>query len=161
MFHRAVDLQYKEGTLLEITFRDGVVKQYDVSVLFERYPQLQALKDPELFRAGKLQPYGIIWNDELDLEAETVYQEGKTVKILQPSACAIAGDAVLSARARRGLSQKQLAAACGIDQADLSRIERGLANPSVGTLKKIADSLQTRLIIQLEDAEKDQMDQHQ
>ena len=160
MFHRAVDLQYKEGTLLEITFRDGVVKQYDVSVLFYRYPQLQALKDPELFHAGKLLSYGIIWNDELDLETETVYQEGKIVKIFQPSACAIAGEAVLSARTRRGLSQKQLASACGIDQADLSRIERGLANPSVGTLKKIADSLQTRLIIQLEDAQTEPSDKY-
>ena len=42
------------------------------------------------------------------------------------------GNAVAAARAKKGISQKELSEATGIDQSDLSKIERGVANPSVG-----------------------------
>lgn len=81
MFHKAIDLKMLEGTALEVTFQDGVVKRYDMSVLFPKYPQLKALEDRSLFLSGKLMgAYGIVWNDDLDIEAETVYEEGKTVR---------------------------------------------------------------------------------
>ena len=54
MFHKAIDLRFNEGTSLEVTFQDGQVKQYDMSVLFEKYPELKALKDRNLFVSGKL-----------------------------------------------------------------------------------------------------------
>ena len=81
MFHKAVELNFLEGTEMEVRFQDGLVKQFDIASLFPKYPQLQALKDRNLFLQGKLMgAYGIIWNDDLDLEAETVYAEGKTVR---------------------------------------------------------------------------------
>lgn len=150
MFHKATNLNFKEGTVLEVTFQDGKVKQYDMSVLFDKYPQLTALGDRELFLSGKLMgPYGIIWNDDLDIEAETIYAEGLTVKTEKPAASVMVGNAVAAARAKKGLSQKELAEATGIDQSDLSKIERGVANPSVGTLKRIADALDARLIVSI------------
>ena len=150
MFHKAIKLEYKEGTVLELTFQDGKVKQYDMSALFDKYPQLTALKDRKLFLAGKLMgAYGIIWNDELDIEAETIYEEGLTVKTIKPAASVMVGNAVAAARARKGWSQKKLSEATGIDQSDLSKIERGIANPSVGTLKRIADALDAQLIISI------------
>lgn len=79
MFHRAVDLQFKDGTLLELTFQDGKVLQYDMAVLFTKYPQLCALKDRSLFESGKLMGLGIIWNDDLDIETETIYEGGNVV----------------------------------------------------------------------------------
>ena len=80
MFHRAITLDFKDNTVLQLTFEDGITKQYDMSCLFEKYPQLQALTDRTLFLSGKLQgPYGVVWNDELDIEAETVYSDGITV----------------------------------------------------------------------------------
>ena len=82
MFHRAVELKYLSGTTLEVLFQDGIVKQYDISVLFSKYPQLKALEDREIFLQGKLSAYGIIWNDDLDLETETIYEEGKTDRLL-------------------------------------------------------------------------------
>ncbi len=81
MLHKAVKLDYQDGTVLEVCFQDGLVKRFDLSVLFVKYPQLQALKDRDLFLSGKLMgSYGIVWNDELDLEVETVYAEGETVR---------------------------------------------------------------------------------
>ena len=47
MFHRAVELKYLSGTTLEVLFQDGIVKQYDISVLFSKYPQLKALENPD------------------------------------------------------------------------------------------------------------------
>jgi hypothetical protein len=80
LFHKAVNLTFLNGTMLELTFQDGQVKQYDMALLFAKYPQLEALKDRDLFQSGKLMgAYGIIWNDELDVEVETIYEDGVTV----------------------------------------------------------------------------------
>ena len=150
MFHKALELKYCEGTSLELTFQDGKVKRYDMSSLFSKYPQLIALTNRELFLSGKLMgAYGIIWNDDLDIETETIYEDGVTVKTVRPAASIMVGQTVAAARAKKGLSQKELAEATGIDQSDLSKIERGVANPSVGTLKRIADALDAQLIISI------------
>lgn len=58
--------------------------------------------------------------------------------------------AVSAARALAGLSQKQLSALTGIDQSDISKIERGVANPSVATLNRIASALGGKLSITIE-----------
>ena len=150
MFHKAVHLEFKEGTRLEVTFRDGIVKSYDMAVLFEKHPQLTAVEDRTLFCSGKLMGfYGIVWNDELDIEVETIYESGETVAVGVPSPSVAAGEAVLAARALVGWSQKQLAEACGIDQSDISKIERGMANPSVSTLSRIAKALGCELRISI------------
>ena len=150
MFHKAIKLEYQEGTTLELTFQDGKVKRYDMSVLFGKYPQLEALKDRALFISGKLLgPYGISWNDDLDIEAETIYEDGEIVREEKPAAFIMVGDAVAAARARKGISQKELSELTGIDQSDLSRIERGMANPSVNTLNRIAQALDAKLLISI------------
>lgn len=41
--------------------------------------------------------------------------------------------ALIDARSRSGITQKELAERTGINQADISRIERGNANPSLRT----------------------------
>lgn len=43
------------------------------------------------------------------------------------------------------MTQKELSKLTGIDQADISRIERGLSNPTIKLLQKIADSLNMTL----------------
>ena len=149
MFHKAVSMKFLDGTALEIQFADGAVKQFDMAALFPKYPQLEALRDRELFLSGRLSPYGIVWNDELDFETESVYESGTTVRTADPAE-GTASAAVLRARAQRGLSQKELAALTGIDQSDISRIERGVANPSIQTLQRIADALGGRLTVSIE-----------
>lgn len=49
---------------------------------------------------------------------------------------------VIDLRERHGLTQAQLAQRCGIDQADISRIERGSTSPTARTLQRIADALE-------------------
>ena len=148
MFHKAVKLEFDEGTALVLTFQDGKVKRFDMGVLFEKYPQLTALKDRKLFTSGQLMGfYGIIWNEELDIEAETIYEEGETVRIEKPAVGILIGNALSAARAKKGLSQKALSEATGIDQSDISKIERGVANPSVSTLSRLAEALDKNLVV--------------
>jgi len=150
MFHKAIDLVFKEKTVLEVKFETGEVKSYDVSVLFMRFPQLKALSDRKLFTSGKLMNYGIIWNEELDLDIETVYENGILIKTEDISASSLAGNAVQEARSKTDLTQKQLAERTGIDQSDISKIERGVYNPSVQTLNRIAKALGCKLVIRIE-----------
>ena len=149
MFHKATDLKFKEGTTFEMTFQDGTVKRYDISVLFDKYPQLKALEDRNLFTSGKMMgAYGIIWNDDLDIEAETVYEEGVTVRNVAPAEYNV-GEAIQFARAARGITQKQLACETGINQADISKIERGIGNPTLETINRIASALDSKIQITL------------
>ena len=150
MFHKAINLEFKEGTGLELTFQNGEVKAYDISALFEKYPQLEALKDRKLFLSGKLMgSYGICWNDELDIEAETIYEDGVSVgKTKLPINLCVA-NAISAARAKAGISQAELSDKTGIDQSDISKLERGVGNPSVSTLNRLALAMGMELNIQI------------
>lgn len=58
-------------------------------------------------------------------------------------------DAVLALRLAHGWSQAELAERAGTKQANISRLESGLANPSVKFLQKVANAFGETLIIQL------------
>ena len=45
---------------------------------------------------------------------------------------------MIDARKKSGLTQKQLSERTGIAQADISKLERGNANPSLRTLQRLA-----------------------
>ena len=150
MFHKAVNLEFKEGTTLTLTFQNGDVRSYDVSVLFSRYPQLEALKDRKLFLSGKLMgSYGIYWNEDLDLEAETVYEDGEDEGKSELPISLCGADAISEARAKAGISQRELALRTGINQSDISKLERGIGNPPVGILNRLASAMGMKLNIQI------------
>lgn len=49
------------------------------------------------------------------------------------------------ARVQRGLTQVELSERSGVSQADISRIERGVGNPTEATLQRLASVLDHRL----------------
>jgi ribosome-binding protein aMBF1 (putative translation factor) len=55
--------------------------------------------------------------------------------------------AIVEARNEAGMTQQQLSSVSEIDQAVLSRIESGKANPSIKTLQKVAKGLGKKLVI--------------
>jgi transcriptional regulator with XRE-family HTH domain len=59
-------------------------------------------------------------------------------------------DAVIALRLERGWSQAELAERTGTKQANISRLESGLANPSVKFLQKLANALGESLTIRLQ-----------
>jgi len=56
--------------------------------------------------------------------------------------------AVINARKKADLTQKQLADKTGITQSNISRIETGEGNPSLKTLKRLASGLHMKLNIE-------------
>ena len=57
--------------------------------------------------------------------------------------------AIIDARKKCNMTQKDLAEKTGIYQADRSKIERGIGNPSLLTLKRLADGLDMELELKL------------
>ena len=56
---------------------------------------------------------------------------------------------VAAERARRGLTQAQLAALCGTTQSAVARLERGTRPPRLDTLLRIANALDCELDVTL------------
>ena len=56
--------------------------------------------------------------------------------------------AMIDARIEQNLTQKELAARTGIDQADISKLENGTRNPSLKLLKKLASGMGMQLKIE-------------
>ncbi|MBQ6554653.1 MAG: helix-turn-helix transcriptional regulator [Firmicutes bacterium] len=57
--------------------------------------------------------------------------------------------ALIDSRKAKNLTQKELAEKTGINQADISKIERGNANPSLKTIRRIADAMDMYVKIEL------------
>lgn len=58
---------------------------------------------------------------------------------------------IINTRTQLGITQKQLAEKSGVSQANISKIENGSYRPSIPILKRIADGLGKRLIIEFTD----------
>ena len=58
--------------------------------------------------------------------------------------------ALIDARKKSGYTQKQLSERTGIAQGDISKIEKGEANPSLRMLKRLASGLDMKLSLQFE-----------
>ena len=149
---KGIKLVLKEGTTFDLYFLDGVVKRYDIISLADKFPQLNALKDRTLFSQGKLLGWGgVIWNDELDVSSETVYEDGVDVSSKYDDIdTVVLGYKIKQKRIELKMSQEELAEKIGIDQSDLSKIEKGSANPSIKMLSRIANGLKSKASITIE-----------
>ena len=154
MTHKIVSVKPMDNLVLLVGFQNGIEKTYDMRALYPVFPQFAIFEtDMDLFYQVRVDTggYGISWNDDLDLAAEDIWEGGietdnkKEVDI-------VAALAVNLVRARElvGMTQKQLSEHTGIYQADISKIERGLANPSLSTLKRLADGMGLKLRIGFE-----------
>ena len=65
---------------------------------------------------------------------------------LQPEKAIV--QAMIDARQKAGITQKQLSENTGIAQADISKLERGNANPSVRTLQRLAAGMGMKVKIE-------------
>ena len=129
MTHRIKSVQPLENFVLLAVFQNGVEKKYDIDRLYPVFPQFKAFENvPELFNQVKVDAggYGVSWNDELDLDAEDIWEDGIETGIHHEIdiACSLAENLVKS-RDMAGMTQKQLSEITGIYQGDISKIERG------------------------------------
>lgn len=144
MMHKITSIKTKDNLIVEATFFDGTVKEYNVRNMFSIYPQMKELENNNtLFRGVQIDAggYGISWNDDLDLESETIWEDGIEVGKETTNPILELAAKFTEARNKAGITQKQLSESVGIYQADISKIERGIGNPSITTLQRLADGM--------------------
>ena len=82
MFHKIKNVSALPEYKLSVQFSEGVTKIYDVKPLFDRIPLFRELKShPEVFAAVSVDVggYGIVWNDDLDLSCDELWENGVQV----------------------------------------------------------------------------------
>ena len=72
-------LKIGENHSLFVAFNDGITKNFDMTPYIENYNVFAPLNDGALFSNAQLDRWGIIWNDEIDIAIEEVYEKGVAV----------------------------------------------------------------------------------
>lgn len=153
MTHKIVSVKPMENFVLLVGFQNGIEKTYDMRTLYPIFPQFEVFENNvDLFNQVQVDVggYGISWNDDLDLDAEDIWEDGIEVGKKEMDILSLLAENLIQARAVVGMTQKQLSESTGIYQADISKIERGLANPSLTTLKRLAEGMGLKLRIEFE-----------
>lgn len=152
MTHRIKEIKILDKFVVLAIFQDGTEKRYDVSQLFADYPQFRQLeKEAGLFESVTVDVggYGISWNDELDLVAEEIWNNGENTGVFHSlDVLDEVGFNLTKARDGIGITQKELADKVKIYQGDISKIERGQANPSIKTLQRLAEGMGMRVKVE-------------
>ena len=77
MSHRIQNVKMMDSMNIQAVFLTGEIIQYNLQNLFQSLPQFQKLlSDPVLSSKLKVDQggYGISWSDDLDLDAETIWE---------------------------------------------------------------------------------------
>ena len=149
MYNRILKVNFNSNYVIVCEFNDGSIKEYDFKNLFNKYPIFKRLKnEPNLFINGYVASggCGIIFDDELDIASEEIYNNGVLLeqRKLESINMQIA-NIISKARSEKNMTQKELSEITKIHQAEISKIERGIGNPSIKTLERIAEGLGLKL----------------
>ena len=82
MFHKIKNVAALPEYKLSIQFSEGVTKIYDVKPLFEKIPLFAEFKNSQAEFACvtvDVGGYGIVWNDDLDLSCDELWENGVQV----------------------------------------------------------------------------------
>ena len=80
MFYKVQSVTPKDDFILSVLFTDGVKKEYDIKLLFDKWPVFKNLKEiPGVYKQVRVDAggYGVSWNDEIDLEGNEIRENGK------------------------------------------------------------------------------------
>lgn len=82
MFHKIKSVTALPDYKISIQFSEGITKIYNVKELIEKNPMFKNLKNEELFYGVKVDigGYGIIWNDDIDISCDELYEKGETIE---------------------------------------------------------------------------------
>lgn len=143
MYRIITKVETKDDLVIHATFADGEVVSFDIKTLFDKYPVFRDLEDKSLFDSIQIDGmgYGISWNDKIDLSSEGIYKHGEHIAKVDPNIKIVVGLNLANIRETRGLSQRELSSMTGIMQAEISKIEQGIGNPTINTLQKLAKAL--------------------
>lgn len=83
MFHKVKSVTPLPDFKLSVQFSEGVTKLYDVKHLFEKISAFRYFNDnPAEFECVSVDVggYGIVWNDDLDLSCDELWENGIVVE---------------------------------------------------------------------------------
>ncbi len=78
MFHKIKNITPKENLIIIAEFENVIIKQYDIKKLLDKIEVFNILKDKNIFNNVKVDVggYGISWNEDIDLSAEEIWENG-------------------------------------------------------------------------------------
>lgn len=79
MFHKIKSVTPLQDYKLSIQFSEGITKIYDVKNLIKNNKMFKELENRELFDSVEVDVggYGVIWNDEIDISCDELFESGK------------------------------------------------------------------------------------
>ena len=83
MFHKIKSVAPLPDYKLSVQFSEGITKIYDVKPLFKKIPLFNSLfENAEEFTCVTVDVggYGIVWNDDLDLSCDELWENGVAVE---------------------------------------------------------------------------------
>jgi len=88
MFHKIKNVCPLPDMVLHIEFLDGSAKLYDVKPLMDKWPVFKNLKHRSLFDLVRVEVggYGVVWNKDIDLACDELWENGKDELPFQESA---------------------------------------------------------------------------
>ena len=72
-----------DNYILEVVFTYGHIRHYDCRKLIDAFPVFQAMvRNPEIFLYPQVDcgGYGVTWNDNLDVAAEEIWDNGELIR---------------------------------------------------------------------------------
>ena len=77
-FHTIKSVTVLENFIIQAEFLNGTNKKYDIKKLIKKYEQFKILENIALFNKVKVDKggYGIVWNEDLDLSSEEIWNNG-------------------------------------------------------------------------------------
>ena len=152
MFYKITSLSTLDDYILLAGFSNGIFKKFDLKPIINKYPPFQDLINIKgLYKQARIDVggYGIIFNDELDISSNAIFEKGEEVK--QTYNIDLSKEEFINEfnriRKEAGLSQKQLEVISGVSQPIIARIENNQTDPQLSTLIKLLEPLGQKLKI--------------
>lgn len=73
-----IDAQLHKDYTITVSFHDGSTRLFDAKPLLE-IPIYEPLKNPGFFMTGRADHGTVIWNEDLDVAPEYLYDAGKII----------------------------------------------------------------------------------
>lgn len=142
-FNVITKLETPKSMVLKVAFADGEIVMLNMNEVIKYYDKYSVLNDYELFKTAKKDPNGymIIWNDELDISSNMIYEEGKHIDKCEPDINILVAEKLQDERYQKQMSQRELSARSGVLQPEIAKIEKRKGNPTIKTLQKLAYAL--------------------
>lgn len=157
MDHRIYEMRMLRRNVMELSFFTGEVKEYDLKRLLAYEEKLSnamenaIVKVPVVSNDNKKLTFSVLYDGEQTdyvMGCDDLFKQGVLVEHRKIDNVKLEMAArLIAVREAMHMTQKELGAATGINQADISRIERGLGNPSVDTIVRLAAALNKKVKI--------------